>query len=117
MAHPIHLLQFAPTRFNCSTIVFVDIDVKFAADEMLEAEGREFGGRLADLERRVIEQGDDLVCLRATLAEVLRRLNQLEGPRLAQNHQTQHGPQPSGPARNGFSREVRIRQPTYSSST
>ncbi|XP_049825884.1 echinoderm microtubule-associated protein-like 2 isoform X2 [Aethina tumida] len=47
--------------------------------EMLEIENHGIAGRLADLERKVIEQGDELVCLKATLAEALRRLSQLEG--------------------------------------
>nr|CAH7742551.1 unnamed protein product [Callosobruchus chinensis] len=49
--------------------------------EMLEAEHRSVAGRLADLERKVLEQGDELVCLKATLAEALRRLSTLEGVR------------------------------------
>ncbi|XP_076252565.1 echinoderm microtubule-associated protein-like 2 isoform X2 [Rhynchophorus ferrugineus] len=49
--------------------------------EMLEAEGRAVAGRVADLERKVLEQGDELVCLKATLAEALRRLNALESIR------------------------------------
>lgn len=50
-------------------------------DEMLDTESRGVAGRVADLERKVLEQGDELVCLKATLAEVLRRLNILEGMR------------------------------------
>ncbi|KAL1490011.1 hypothetical protein ABEB36_013925 [Hypothenemus hampei] len=49
--------------------------------EMLEAENRGVADRVADLERKVLEQGDELVCLKATLAEALRRLNILEGMR------------------------------------
>lgn len=48
---------------------------------MLDTESRGVAGRVADLERKVLEQGDELVCLKATLAEVLRRLNILEGMR------------------------------------
>ncbi|VEN35286.1 unnamed protein product [Callosobruchus maculatus] len=50
-------------------------------NEMLEAEHRSVAGRLADLERKVLEQGDELVCLKATLAEALRRLSTLESVR------------------------------------
>ncbi|XP_050301345.1 echinoderm microtubule-associated protein-like 2 isoform X3 [Anthonomus grandis grandis] len=49
--------------------------------EMLETENRGMAGRMADLERKVLEQGDELVCLKATLAEVLRRLSLIEGMR------------------------------------
>lgn len=77
---------------------------------MLEAESRGMAGRVADLERRVLEQGDELVCLKATLAEVLRRINLLEGMRLA--HQVPSAP--STPVRNGNPKELRIRQTNYS---
>jgi microtubule-associated protein-like 1/2 len=30
------------------------------------------------LEKKVLEQGDEIVCLRSTLADVLRRLNQYD---------------------------------------
>ncbi|KAF8795097.1 Echinoderm microtubule-associated like protein [Argiope bruennichi] len=35
--------------------------------------------RVADLEKKVQEQADEIVCLRGTLADVLRRVTQLEG--------------------------------------
>lgn len=34
---------------------------------MLEAEGRAVAGRVADLERKVLEQGDELVCLKVKI--------------------------------------------------
>ncbi|CAG9819557.1 unnamed protein product [Phaedon cochleariae] len=46
--------------------------------EMLEAENSGVASRMIDLERKVLEQGDELVCLKATLAEALRRLGALE---------------------------------------
>ncbi|XP_030763624.1 echinoderm microtubule-associated protein-like 2 isoform X4 [Sitophilus oryzae] len=49
--------------------------------EMLEAENRGVAGRVADLERKVLEQGDEILCLKGTLADALRRLNALEGLR------------------------------------
>lgn len=67
-------------------------------------------GRVADLERRVLEQGDELVCLKATLAEALRRLSLLEGMRLAHQQVPSVVGANSTPARNGNPREIRIRQ-------
>ncbi|XP_017783168.1 PREDICTED: echinoderm microtubule-associated protein-like 2 isoform X2 [Nicrophorus vespilloides] len=58
-------------------------DVSEAWHEMMETESRGVANRVVDLERRVLEQGDELVCLKATLAEALRRINILEGSRLA----------------------------------
>lgn len=48
-------------------------------DEMLESEKSSLFGRVHDLERRVLAQQDEIVCLRSTLADVLRRLNIMEG--------------------------------------
>lgn len=88
-------------------------------DEMLEAESRGVAGRVSDLERRVLEQGDELVCLKATLAEALRRLSLLEGMRLAQQvpSSATHNTAPNTPIRNGNSyKEMRIRHTNYNSS-
>lgn len=46
---------------------------------MLESEKSSLAGRVHDLERRVLTQQDEIVCLRSTLADVLRRLNLIEG--------------------------------------
>lgn len=46
---------------------------------MLESEKSSLAGRVHDLERRVLQQQDEIVCLRSTLADVLRRLNLIEG--------------------------------------
>ena len=35
--------------------------------------------RLEQLEKKVAEQADEIVCLKSTLADVLRRLTQVEG--------------------------------------
>lgn len=48
-------------------------------NEMLESEKSSLAGRVNDLERRVLTQQDEIVCLRSTLADVLRRLNLIEG--------------------------------------
>ncbi|CAH1124195.1 unnamed protein product [Ceutorhynchus assimilis] len=84
--------------------------------EMLETENRGVAGRVADLERKVLEQGDELVCLKATLAEVLRRLNILEGMR---NNSTTHST-PSTPVRingNGSYKDLlRNKTTSYSAS-
>ncbi|KAK9511688.1 hypothetical protein O3M35_000303 [Rhynocoris fuscipes] len=50
---------------------------------MLETEQESVRERVCDLEKKVLEQGDEIVCLRSTLADVLRRLAQLEGTRNA----------------------------------
>ncbi|XP_020279289.1 echinoderm microtubule-associated protein-like 2 isoform X4 [Pseudomyrmex gracilis] len=47
--------------------------------EMLECETGSLLGRVADLERQSLAQRDEIVCLRATLADALRRIAQLEG--------------------------------------
>ncbi|XP_073982208.1 echinoderm microtubule-associated protein-like 2 isoform X3 [Rhodnius prolixus] len=52
-------------------------------DDMLETEQESVRERVCDLEKKVLEQGDEIVCLRSTLADVLRRLAQLEGTRNA----------------------------------
>lgn len=48
---------------------------------MIETENESLRERMCDLEKKVLEQGDEIVCLRSTLADVLRRLNHLEGTR------------------------------------
>lgn len=68
--------------------VYKIVLVNFLLDEMLETESRGVAGRVADLERKVLEQGDELVCLKATLAEALRRLSILEGLRNSQSPTT-----------------------------
>lgn len=78
------------------------------ADEMLESEKSGLAGRVHDLERRVLTQQDEIVCLRSTLADVLRRLNLIEGniERGAINNSSLgsvHGGRsaPNTPSRNG----------------
>ena len=79
---------------------------------MLEAESRGVAGRLADLERKVLEQSDELMCLKATLAEALRRVSQLEGTKI--NHQPSIV---SSPLRNGTAKDtVRLRTQQYTGS-
>lgn len=46
---------------------------------MLQSENSGLAGRVHDLERKVLTQQDEIVCLRSTLADVLRRLNLIEG--------------------------------------
>ena len=45
---------------------------------MIENENEAVRDRLADLEKKVHLQNDEIVCLKATLADCLRRLNTLE---------------------------------------
>lgn len=79
---------------------------------MLETESRGMVIRVHDLERRVLEQGDELVCLKATLAEALRRLSTLEGMR--QSHSMTSSSVPHIPIRNGLAKEaLRQRQPNF----
>lgn len=72
---------------------------------MLESENSSLAGRVHDLERRVCIQQDEIVCLRSTLADVLRRLNLMEGIERSGSGNTvnsSHGRSaPSTPARNG----------------
>lgn len=49
------------------------------SDEMLEGEGAGLAARVAELEVRCARQAEELLCLRSTLADALRRLNALEG--------------------------------------
>nr|CAD7573380.1 unnamed protein product [Timema californicum] len=65
-----------------------------AWNDMIETENESLRERVADLEKKVLEQGDEIVCLRSTLADVLRRLNQFE---------SRGGPIPENriPVRNG----------------
>ncbi|XP_060877124.1 echinoderm microtubule-associated protein-like 2 isoform X1 [Metopolophium dirhodum] len=59
----------------------VTAKVQLAWNDMIETENESLRERVCDLEKKVLEQGDEIVCLRSTLADVLRRLNQLEGSR------------------------------------
>ena len=45
---------------------------------MVEHENETLRDRVSDLEKRVHDQGDEITCLRATLADALRRINELE---------------------------------------
>ncbi|XP_026466422.1 echinoderm microtubule-associated protein-like 2 [Ctenocephalides felis] len=47
-------------------------------DEMTESDEHGLLGRVMDLERKVLSQEDELVCLRSTLADMLRRLNRID---------------------------------------
>ncbi|KAK7582719.1 hypothetical protein V9T40_014164 [Parthenolecanium corni] len=63
---------------------------------MIETENESLGERLAYLEKKVLAQNDEIVCLRSTLADVLRRLTQLEGSRSLS----------TPPAKNGLYRSI-----------
>ncbi|XP_053608612.1 echinoderm microtubule-associated protein-like 2 isoform X2 [Plodia interpunctella] len=81
------------------------------ANEMLEGEGAGLAARVAELEVRCSRQAEELLCLRSTLADALRRLNALEG----------RAPTAPTGQRNGAytgssstpTRELRLRQPAY----
>ena len=50
----------------------------YISDDMVEHENETMRDRVADLEKRVHDQSDEITCLRATLADALRRINELE---------------------------------------
>ncbi|XP_077290985.1 echinoderm microtubule-associated protein-like 2 isoform X2 [Arctopsyche grandis] len=80
-------------------------------DEMLEAEGGGLAARVGALERRSLEQGEQLLCLRSSLADALRRLSQLETSRNGTHT-------PNTPTRSttpSQSKDLRIKQPAYRS--
>ncbi|XP_059062847.1 echinoderm microtubule-associated protein-like 2 isoform X2 [Achroia grisella] len=82
------------------------------ANEMLEGEGAGLAARVAELELRCGRQAEELLCLRSTLADALRRLNALEGraPGVAAAGQRNGSYTGSSGA---SARELRLRQPTY----
>lgn len=47
-------------------------------DDMVENENETLRDRVSDLEKRVHDANDEITCLRATLADALRRINTLE---------------------------------------
>lgn len=46
---------------------------------MLNEEQESLRERVADLEIKVLEQAEELTCLRTTIADLTRRLTQVEG--------------------------------------
>ncbi|KYN11305.1 Echinoderm microtubule-associated protein-like 1, partial [Trachymyrmex cornetzi] len=72
-------------------------------DEMLECETGSLLGRVADLERQSLAQRDEIVCLRATLADALRRIAQLEAreKREDDRNERRNERMVSSPLRNG----------------
>lgn len=106
---------------------------KSEMDDMIETENESLRERVSDLEKKALDQGDEIVCLRSTLADVLRRLTLLEN---AVNSRGGMSPSSTGnvtPVRNGGFRGVlnnhisqlkegplggsRIRQPVYHQSS
>ncbi|XP_053997600.1 echinoderm microtubule-associated protein-like 2 isoform X3 [Hylaeus anthracinus] len=92
-------------------------------DEMLECETGSLLGRVADLERQSLAQRDEIVCLRATLADALRRIAQLEGreKREDERNERRNERMVSSPLRNGHAplrsnqnsvpqKDIRLRQ-------
>ncbi|XP_053981490.1 echinoderm microtubule-associated protein-like 2 isoform X7 [Hylaeus volcanicus] len=91
--------------------------------EMLECETGSLLGRVADLERQSLAQRDEIVCLRATLADALRRIAQLEGreKREDERNERRNERMVSSPLRNGHAplrsnqnsvpqKDIRLRQ-------
>nr|XP_034188120.1 echinoderm microtubule-associated protein-like 2 isoform X3 [Osmia lignaria] len=97
-------------------------------DEMLECETGSLLGRVADLERQSLAQRDEIVCLRATLADALRRIAQLEGreKREDERNERRNERMVSSPLRNGHAplrtgnqnsvpqKDIRLRQTSTS---
>lgn len=75
---------------------------------MLESENSSLVERVTDLEQKVLSQQDEIVCMRSTLADVLRRLNNLDGnsERSANSAKQAFGTNgrsiPTTPAKNGI---------------
>ncbi|XP_037293289.1 echinoderm microtubule-associated protein-like 2 isoform X5 [Manduca sexta] len=84
------------------------------ANEMLEGEGAGLAARVAELEVRCARQAEELLCLRSTLADALRRLNALEGraPTASTTTATQRNGAYTG-STGTPTRELRLRQPSY----
>ena len=53
---------------------------------MVENENETMRDRVSDLEKRVHDQNDEITCLRATLADALRRINTLEAGKGKKNY-------------------------------
>ena len=53
---------------------------------MVENENETLRDRVSDLEKRVHDANDEITCLRATLADALRRINQLESGKGTDNN-------------------------------
>lgn len=51
----------------------------FFLEDIINHDNDALRERVADLEKKVQDQADEIVCLRGTLADVLRRVTQLEG--------------------------------------
>ncbi|XP_061940142.1 echinoderm microtubule-associated protein-like 2 isoform X8 [Apis cerana] len=98
-------------------------NAKQEMNEMLECETGSLLGRVADLERQSLAQRDEIVCLRATLADALRRIALLEGreKREDERNERRNERMVSSPLRNGHvslrsnqnstpAKDVRLRQ-------
>ncbi|XP_077525677.1 echinoderm microtubule-associated protein-like 2 isoform X2 [Haemaphysalis longicornis] len=48
-------------------------------EDMLQHDELSLQERVSDLEKKILEQTDEITCLRSTIADLLRRMNQLEG--------------------------------------
>jgi hypothetical protein len=60
---------------TCISFLFLRL---WPTDDMMESENETLRERVATLEKKIFDQNDEIVCLRSTLADVLRRLNQIE---------------------------------------
>ena len=67
------------------------VSIFAASDDMIENENEMLRDRVCALEKKVYDQNDEITCLRATLADCLRRINGLE-----LNKVTNHNSRPVG---------------------
>ncbi|EEC11774.1 WD-repeat protein, putative [Ixodes scapularis] len=51
--------------------------------------------RVSDLEKKILEQTDEITCLRSTIADLARRMNQLEGRAPVITNSNSHGTTPT----------------------
>ncbi|XP_014664768.1 PREDICTED: echinoderm microtubule-associated protein-like 2 [Priapulus caudatus] len=62
------------TAYWCESILEQDE----SSEDMISNENETLRERVADLEKKVQEQTDDIVCLRSAVADIVRRLNSME---------------------------------------
>ncbi|KFM61433.1 Echinoderm microtubule-associated protein-like 1, partial [Stegodyphus mimosarum] len=75
----VHLAARNKTRYELLVSVTLPARPLVRCEDILNHDNDALGERVADLEKKVQEQADEIVCLRGTLADVLRRVTQLEG--------------------------------------
>ena len=72
------LVLLSGYQFFFNTKMLIVLFLLPPIDDMVENENETLRDRVSDLEKRVHDQNDEITCLRATLADALRRINSLE---------------------------------------